>query len=464
MLMGIRLQAHPTSQQKLVLSQWMGCARFIWNGKCDEDRYLVSFARKYMPTGTYAPIDQKFSQYKDDDLSPWLSECPSQILRNSAVNWYQTYKKFLKGECGKPNRKKKSDGGSIHLTKEVFRFEKCEDGVTRLFIGTKTNNIGYLSIKNHGPYQVPKSIYIKKQHGDYWVSFCYEDGLDESNLLNQEENLKYLRGADRSFLEKHVVGIDRGVVRPVQAGGEVFDLTLGQKKNKLGRERYLKRYQRRLAKQKKGSKRRYKTKQKISRCHQKISNIRKDFSHKTSRKIVDSPENKIIVLEDLRTKNMTAKPKAKQTDTGKWEKNGANAKAGLNKSILDKGWHQLESFIKYKSYRAGKAWFKVPAYQTTQECAACSHTHPNNRKSQSRFQCESCGHTDNADHNAAEVVKKRAINLILDPGSGLSKRGVLLADTGRGATSKTRRAKASRARGSETSKKRRKAAKAAFLF
>ena len=64
-------------------------------------------------------------------------------------------------------------------------------------------------------------------------------------------------------------------------------------------------------------------------------------------------------------------------------------------------------------------------------------------------------------NNAAEVIKKRAINLILDPGSGLSKRGVLLADNGRGATSKTRRAKASRARGSETSKKKRKAAKAA---
>jgi putative transposase len=461
MLMGIRLQAHPTRHQKLVLSQWMGCARFIWNAKCDDDRYLGSFARKYMPTGTYAPIDQKFSQYKDGDLSPWLSECPSQLLRNSAVNWYQTYQKFLKGECGKPKRKKKSDGGSIHLTKEVFKFEKCDDGVTRLFIGTKTNNIGYLSIKNHGPYQIPKSIYIKKQHGDYWVSFCYEDDLDGSNLSTQEENLKYLRDADRSFLENNTVGIDRGVVRPVQAGAEVFDLTQEQKKNKAGRERYLKRYQRRLAKQKKGSNRRYKTKKEIAGCHQKKANIRKDFCHKTSRKIVDNPQNKIIVLEDLRTKNMTAKPKAKQTDSGRWEKNGANSKAGLNKSILDKGWHQLESFIKYKSYRAGKAWFKVPAFHTSQECAACSHTHPNNRKSQDRFQCESCGHTDNADHNAAEVIKERAINLILDPGSGLSKRGVLLVDTGRGATSKTRRAKASRARGSEASKKKRKAAKAA---
>ncbi len=461
MLMGIRLQAHPTSQQKLTLCRWMGCARFIWNAKCDEDRYLGAFARKYLPIGTYAPIDQKFSQYKDNDLSPWLSECPSQLLRNSAVNWYQTYRKFLKGECGKPKRKKRSDGGSIHLTKEVFKFEKCEDGVTRLFIGTKTNNIGYLSIKNHATYEIPKSIYIKKQHGDYWVSFCYEDGLDDSNLQTPEENLKYLRDAGRSFLENHVIGIDRGVVRPVQSGAEIFDLTPEQKKNKLGKERYLKRYQRRLAGQKRGSKQRYKTKQKLARCHKKIANIRKDFCHKTSRKIVDNPQNKIIVLEDLRTKNMTAKPKAKQTDRGHWEKNGAKAKAGLNKSILGIGWHQLESFIKYKSYREGKAWFKIPAYQTSQECAACSHTHPGNRKSQDRFHCESCGHTDNADHNAAEVIKKRAISLILDPETGLSKRGVLLADTGRGATSKTRRAKATRARGSEASKKKRKAAKAA---
>ncbi|MBW2648058.1 MAG: helix-turn-helix domain-containing protein [Deltaproteobacteria bacterium] len=32
--MGIKLQARPTEDQKLILSQWMGCARFIWNGKC----------------------------------------------------------------------------------------------------------------------------------------------------------------------------------------------------------------------------------------------------------------------------------------------------------------------------------------------------------------------------------------------------------------------------------------------
>ena len=50
MLTGIRLRANPTPHQKQVLSQWMGCARSIWNAKVDE-RYYCTFARKYYPIG-----------------------------------------------------------------------------------------------------------------------------------------------------------------------------------------------------------------------------------------------------------------------------------------------------------------------------------------------------------------------------------------------------------------------------
>ena len=177
MLTGITLLAHPTREQRLVISQWMGCARFIWNAKCEEEKYLQHFARRYLPIGTYPTADQTFSQYKNKELSPWLFDCPSQVLRNCASNWYQVYRNFLKGQCGKPRRKKKSEGGSVHLTRELFRFEKGKDGVTRLFIGSKTNNIGYLSIKNHTSYSEPNSIRIKKKNGRYYVSFCYEDDI-----------------------------------------------------------------------------------------------------------------------------------------------------------------------------------------------------------------------------------------------------------------------------------------------
>lgn len=230
MLTGITLQAHPTARQKQIISQWMGCARFVWNAKCEEEKYLMHYARRYLPIGTYPSIDQTFSQYKDKELSPWLFDCPSQILRNSAANWYQVYRNFLKGQCGKPNRKKKSDTESVHLTRELFRFEKGDDGVMRLFVGSKTNNIGFLAIKNHTSYAEPKSIRIKKKNGRYCVSFCYEDDIEDSKDIY--EHLGYLKNLSKEELEGMTIGVDRGVKRPVQAGDEAYDFSMEQKRKK----------------------------------------------------------------------------------------------------------------------------------------------------------------------------------------------------------------------------------------
>ncbi len=444
MLTGIKLRANPTSYQKLVLSQWMGCARSIWNAKVDEEKYFRTFARKYYPTGTYAPIDQKTSQFKSKELTPWLSRCPSQIIRNSAVNWYQTYQKFMKGVCGRPKRKPKTDRGSIYLTREVFSFERCEDGNLRLFIGTKTNNIGYLSFKAHGKFEIPNSLYVRKERGQYYVSFCYEDGNSEEELPSNAEHLEFLQGSTKKYLEEHTIGVDRGVAIPVHAGSITFDFCENQKSNMTKADRYIKRLQRKLSRQKKGSSRRNKTKHRIATHHAKKAKIRNDFAHKTSRSLIES-KAKVIVFEALRTSSMTRKPKAKQDEQGRYVSNKAKQKAGLNKSILNVGWHIIEIYTKYKAYQAGKAVFKIPAPHTSQECAICDHTHPDNRKSQELFVCGNCGNTDNADNNASKVIKKRAINLILDTGTVLSDDGVLItqADSGRGGNCKTSRVKSS---------------------
>ncbi|MBC7531461.1 MAG: transposase [Oligoflexus sp.] len=89
----------------------------------------------------------------------------------------------------------------------------------------------------------------------------------------------------------------------------------------------------------------------------------------------------------------------------------------------------------------------------SQECSSCNCTHPRNRKSQESFVCGSCGHAENADIQTAKVIKKRAIGLILNAGSALSERGVLLSVTGRGAAVKTKRTKVRGASGKETSNK-----------
>jgi len=134
-----------------------------------------------------------------------------------------------------------------HLTREVFSFERCEDGNLRLFIGTKTNNIGYLSFKAHGKFEIPNSLYVRKERGQYYVSFCYEDGNSEEELPSNAEHLEFLQGSTKKYLEEHTIGVDRGVAIPVHAGSITFDFCENQKSNMTKADRYIKRLQRKLS-------------------------------------------------------------------------------------------------------------------------------------------------------------------------------------------------------------------------
>ena len=122
-----------------------------------------------------------------------------------------------------------------------------------------------------------------------------------------------------------------------------------------------------------------------------------------------NPAHKLYVFEALKVKNMTASAK------GDTEKPGKNVqqKAGLNRAILASGWGQIKVYTHYKALRAGKLCIEVPAHYSSQECSQCGFTHPDNRHSQAAFVCQSCHCTDNADTNAAKVLVKRGVALML---------------------------------------------------
>ncbi|WP_180082075.1 MULTISPECIES: RNA-guided endonuclease TnpB family protein [unclassified Acinetobacter] len=440
MISGVKFRAYPTQEQKLILSQWMGCARLIWNAKCDEDKYFRKFASKFFPfKAYYSTQDQKYAQFRSKELTPWLAQCPGTILKNSTVNWYNTLKKSINGVCGRPKRKAKTDKGSIYLTRDLFSFEKDQFGKVRLQIGGKKFNIGYLKFKAHTDFKEPTSLYIRKERGQYFVSFCYKDSviIDEIKL---DEHLDHLQRFTQEQLNNVVVGIDRGVTIPVCTPDQEFDFSKEQKNHLSKAERYIKRLQRKLSKQQKGSNRRAKTKHRIAVHHAKKANIRNDFNHKTSYSLVNNEKNKVFIFEKLNTQKMTKKPKPKKDESGRFIPNKAKAKAGLNKAILNVGWYMLETYVKYKAKHLGKAVFKIRAAYTSQECASCGHTHPDNRKTQDKFKCVSCGHTDNADKNASKVIKSRAIKLIIYTGTVLEE-DLLSSSSGRGGSRKTIKAK-----------------------
>jgi putative transposase len=408
------------------LSQWIGCQRFVFNAKVAEDRYFRTFRNHSLSlTGLHTPTDQQYSQFKDKDLTPFLYDVPSQILRNGAYRYMQGYSRFRQGLSGRPTRKKKHGRQTVMITKELFRFipigkiTKSKDGDIiehKLFIGTEKSPIGELKFKAHRPYGIPNSITVSRHNEQWHVSFNYAVVNLSDNLepMTEEKLIEYFSCLTAEELDAIAVGGDRGVTIPMATSDGVnYDFSETEKKRLIKAKKQRKKLQKRLAKQQKESNRRKVTKGKIGKTYTKERNIRQDCAHKISHAIVES-EAKVFVHEDLPVKNMTKRVKPKHDVSGKYVKNGAAAKSGLNGAILRSMWGMVIVFIRYKGLKKEKLTIKIPPHGTSQECSRCGHTHPDNRETQAEFICQDCGFTANADYNAALVIKKRGIKALLD--------------------------------------------------
>lgn len=219
---------------------------------------------------------------------------------------------------------------------------------------------------------------------------------------------------DAPALRAMTVGLDRGVALPLAGSdGQQFTFSAIQKKRLSAQKKHKKRWQRRQARRVKGSSNWVKAKCKVARYQRYGCDVRRDVAHQTSHALAVDDRYKLFVFEALKVKNMTKKAKAKKDEQGRWVRNGAAAKSGLNKAILASAWSQTKVYLQYKARRRGKLVIEVPAFYSSQECGSCGHIHKDNRISQSEFVCQGCGHTDHADHNAAKVIAVRGVKQLL---------------------------------------------------
>ncbi|MDP3972575.1 MAG: transposase, partial [Candidatus Nanopelagicales bacterium] len=164
-----------------------------------------------------------------------------------------------------------------------------------------------------------------------------------------------------------------------------------------------------------GSQRRDAARQALAKVHIQAADRRKNWIEKTTTPLVR--EHDVIVVEDLRVKNMVRKPKPKPDpdQPGSFLPNQARAKAGLNRSIHRSCWGLFAQRLHDKASVSGVTLIKVnPAY-TSVECRACGHTASENRESQAVFRCLKCGHANHADTNAAQVILARGLAALRPP-------------------------------------------------
>ena len=254
------------------------------------------------------------------------------------------------------------------------------DGAGWKLDGDRLNltKIGSIKIKLHRPIEGKiKTATIKYEAGQWYAVFSCEVDAPEKLSLSYED-----------------VGIDLGVTHlATLSNEEMIEHPHYYRKAEITLEKR----QQTLSRKKKGSHRRERAKRLIGKAHRKIRNQRRDFLHKTSRKLVNRYQ--VIVFEDIQTSNLTKRPKPKQDENGKYLPNDASAKGGLNKSILDAGWGTFVAMCSSKAEEAGRTLIKVNPHYTSQVCSGCGQVRKKDLSE--RWHSCDCGAELDRDVNAA---------------------------------------------------------------
>lgn len=121
----------------------------------------------------------------------------------------------------------------------------------------------------------------------------------------------------------------------------------------------------------------------------------RDVDHCAAKRLADTPGIGVIAFEDL---NQIRRLARKGTRTGRRRRNMLNQ------------WpfSQLQEFTAYKAAAKGIRVVMVDPAYTSQRCNVCGYVDKGNRD-HARFDCLNCGHSDDADHNAALNIRDRAL-------------------------------------------------------
>ena len=203
------------------------------------------------------------------------------------------------------------------------------------------------------------------------------------------------------------VGIDRGVANALVLSTGEPPIQLPD--SLVALDRHKRRAQRTASRRLRGSRRHAKAQRRVAALAARAARIRQDWRHKTTHAL--ARRFGTVVLEDLNTRNMTRSAKGTIQEPGRH----VRQKAGLNREILNQGWHAFAATLAYKLEERGGRLETVPPHYTSQTCSACGAVDKASRKSQAVFHCRTCGFRAHADHNAAiNILRRNTASMLVE--------------------------------------------------
>lgn len=406
--MTVRQRIYPTSEAATAMTEFANHERFLYNLSVEQYEFAFRYrgfaahpneavkSRQHWPNSPERMRQLTELRAELDWLRDGCQTSQQQALRvvdKSYANWWKNPSHFHR-----PTFRSKFDAQGFGLAGANnfdLRQINAKWGEVRL------PKIGWVRFRLTRPWPdvaSAKSCRFTLDHSGRWhVSFPSA----------QPEVQRKQTGA--------ILGIDRGVANTLANSEGEMDHAPALSAKETER---LRRLERHLARQQRGSKRRERTRCQKAKVTATLVGRRRAWIEETTTQLVRDYD--VIVVEDLKITNMVRSAK------GTVENPGTNvaAKSGLNRAILAQCWGMWLQRLKEKAATCGVLVVEVSARNTSRECRACGHIAKNNRKSQALFVCESCGYERHADTNAAHNILERGMkNLGLADGHAVTARG-----------------------------------------
>ncbi|NES18379.1 MAG: transposase, partial [Symploca sp. SIO3E6] len=328
LIFNYRYRIYPDAPQEQQLMEWMDICRGAYNYAlreikdwCDSRKCLIdrcSLDKEYIiPADTKFPneINQLNNLPNAKKKFPLLKEVPSQVLQQTIKQLHQGWDYFTKRGFGFPRFKKYGQFKSLLFPQ--FKGNPVTDWHIKL------PKIGAIPINLHRP--IPSGFVVKQvriiRKADRWYA---------SILIQCDVNIP------DPVPHGHPIGVDIGLSKFLATSEGVLVKPPKFLKNL---QHKLKLLQRRLSRKKKRSKNYEKARLKVARLHHKIDNTRKNFHYKQAHALCDQGD--MVFMENLDYR--------------------VSAKGFLGKQMLDAGFGQFRSIVKYVCSKRGKFFAEVDA-------------------------------------------------------------------------------------------------------
>lgn len=348
----------PNKTQELKLTQFFGCARFIYNWGLNRKSEAYSIDNTNI--SCFDLIKEVTELKKSEDFS-WLKGVHSQTLQMSLRNLDNAYTNFFKQKSSFPKFKKKSNNQSFQYPQGVKILEN------KIFLP----KIGWVKYHNSRDFEGDiKTVTVSKNpSGEYYVSIL----VDNKKELTSKQPITKTTSVGLDFGIKDLI---------ITSDGEVFENQkhFSKMKAKLRVE------QRSFARKQKGSKSRDKQRVKVAKLYQKVANQRNDYLHKISTSLVRQYDT--ICIEDLSVESMLKEKK-------------------LSSLIADASWSTLRSMLEYKCEWYGKNLKVIGRFEpSSKRCNNCGNIKKDLKLSDRTYKCEKCSASLDRDLNAALNIKE----------------------------------------------------------